>query len=88
LHTGVFSKHRQANRGLMVDFESQFRIQVAQGVIRQARQVHNRVEAFEIGGLNIAHILSKAGYLGGRMTECRSVEEAAVQTDDFVPFRD
>ena len=48
----------QAHRGLVIDLVGHRRVEVAQGIIGEAGQMDDRVDAFDIGRLDVTDILS------------------------------
>ena len=71
----------------MVDVIGPVRVQVAQRVVGQRRQVDDAVEAAQVLDRDVAHILSNRGDRDGAVAEETIAEERGIETDDIVAGR-
>ena len=77
----------EADAGAMIDVVGEFGVEIAERIVRQRRQMDDRVEAVEIGRRHVAHVLADApapaticaaGRIGAALIEI------AVAADDLV----
>ena len=57
---------------------------MSEGVVRQRRQVDDRVESFQVGGGHVPQVDSQAGRVGGGGAEHAVGEPADVEAGDLV----
>jgi hypothetical protein len=85
LDAGVLAQRGQPHRGAVVDVEGDAPRQLAQRVVRQAGQVHHRVDAVEVASRDVAQVLHDDRIAGSRRrAEQGLVEIAGVEADHFV----
>ena len=68
----------------MVDVVGGLRVEVAERVVADRREVQHRVEAVEVGGLDVADVLAQRGDPGRRVAEHAVLEQVRVEPDDVV----
>ena len=68
----------------MVDVVGRLRVQIADRVVADGRQVQHRVEADEVLDLDVAHVLADRLDLGRRLAERARGEQIEVQPDHLV----
>ncbi len=83
--TRLPGRRRKPNRGTIVDLVGQFRVKVAQRIVRQASQVDDRLEPLELFNLDVPDIPAQRGDIGGSRPERREAEQVTVKTGDLVP---
>src|SRR5207344_380538 len=62
-----------------------FRVQVPQGVIAEAREMHDGIESPQVLCLNISHVDRKRRQCRRRVAEEAFLVEKAVEANDVVP---
>ena len=68
----------------MVDVVGRLRVQVADRIVADRRQVQHRVEADEVVRLDIAHVLANRLDFGGRLAKGACGEQIEVQADHLM----
>ena len=68
----------------MIDVVGRLRVQVADRIVADGRQMQNRVKADEIADLDVAHVLADRLDLPRRLTQRAGGEQIEVQTDHVV----
>src|SRR6185295_14559654 len=75
---------RQAHRCQVVDLVGEPHVEVAQGIVREGGEMHDGVEAFEVGGPDGTHVLLEGADRLRPGPEGRSPVEVGVEADDLV----
>src|ERR1041384_545315 len=68
----------------MIDVEGQLRIEISQGIVGQSGQMDHRVNAFEVGCLNVAKIFDDLRNHDRLGSKGAGAIQMRVQTDNFV----
>lgn len=84
LHARLLGQLRQAHRTQVVDAVGQRRVVIAQRIVRQPRQVDDRIEALQDVAVDIAHVADDLGHLRQFAVEGAGAEQVGVQARDLV----
>ena len=68
----------------MVDIVRVPRIQVAEGIVGNGCQMHDRVEAAEVGGCHVSNVQTKRRHVVCHATERAPLKEICIAADDVV----
>src|SRR5690606_24793501 len=72
--------------GMVVDLEREVRLEVAEGIVGEGRQVKHGLATGQVGQRDVPYVLADGGNAAqaGIRSECTTAVEVAVQPDDFV----
>src|SRR6266851_1097471 len=74
----------EADRGAVVDVEGELRVEIAEGIVGERREVRDRIDPLEIPGFERAHVLRDRPDGVGPGAEGRSPVEVCVDADHLV----
>src|SRR5690349_20978289 len=84
LDAGLFGQSREANGADVVDVVRTIRIDIAKRIIRQGRQMHDRVEPFEVGCLYGTKVHSPLVWFAAIRAKRSAFEQKSVESDYLV----
>lgn len=82
---GALHSARKRDRRVAVDRVGPALVQVAEGIVRQRREVHDRIESFEVGGSHVAHVEIQRGPELGGLSEVAAAVAERIEADDVMP---
>jgi hypothetical protein len=78
----------EAHAGPVVDLVGEVRVEIAQRIIRQRREVDDRVEALQVGLLDVAHVLAQVRNVNRRVAVRAKAVQIRVDAGDVKSFSD
>ncbi len=78
-HARFLGRVRDAHRAEVIDVEGGRRVEIAERIVRERREVQHGVEAVEVGRRDVAHVLADPRDLGEGASEVAALEQATVE---------